>query len=330
MRSRIENINVAMSSPLNFFARLPNRIADVVTGRSFEEVADHIINSAHSGSSRHEITARIETEHSKCFAYEIRQYIADRDKQLAEERRAWLKAERIEKDIWTGAIPEHAPGTKTFHLPSSFWPQLGFFLLLAVGLSLAVIEGLNVAWFFRFKEDSFRSAILYSIPIFAFPAIESVILGFLRPRLRKSVMFIQGIVATGALATYVYYSILSADNSLTFSLSEASETVSTDRLRMLFQVLTSVLFSTICLSGAHSMGIRKASANPQYLKAVNELEVERKNALEHKEAAEHCMGSIERIDARKDAKILRWHQKFSELQAVESTRAKSIRQILSE
>jgi hypothetical protein len=318
-----------MNSLLNFFATLPHRFGDVVTGRSFEEKADEIINSAHSVDSRDQVILRIDELHLKCFAPGIRKLTGEKDQKVGRAAELCKEAKAIEVKLRNGSIPEESPGSTSFHLPKSSWSKLVFFLLLGVGVSLTIIEGLNVAWFLRFKTDSFPFAVLCSIPIFAFPVIEAVIVhnGLIAPRTRNFIMLIQGIVASAALAGYIYYSLVFADSSLLSVFAENPQGLSTEQLRMAFQILTSVLFSGICLLGADSLGVRKLIKNPKFREATEKIKALNEEAETVRKEAEPFIGKLERIHARKAEKILYCHQKFNERKAADSAHAESISKI---
>jgi hypothetical protein len=320
-----------MPSIFNSFATLPQRLEDLFTGRAFEERANQMINSAHSASPREQLIGRTEALHSTCFAPEIGTLTAKRDEQLHGATQARAEASALQTRIADGSIPELVSGALTFLLPKSFASKLVFFTLLLAGLGLSVIEGLNLAWFLRFKTDSFLFAILCTIPIFAFPVVEAVIVHnqLVRPRTRHLIMLVQGALAAMALVAYIYYSLTFADTSLVISFEEQSG-FSIEQLRMAFQILTSVLFSGICLLGADSLAVRQPPKNREYQRALARIKELQRNAARYAKAAEKFAGPLQRIQSRKQTMILRCHQKLDELNAAESAHRTSINKILSE
>lgn len=318
-----------MRSIANFLGALPHRVNSFFNGQAFEEAVNKILKAAHEISSKEEIIARVVKEHAKFFARRVRSLTARRDKLLRRAAECRAEAAKLTDELRNGSIPEYSARVG---LPQSLFLRSVFFALVILALLLSIIEGLNFAWFLRFQADSIPFAILWSTPVFVFPVVEAVLLHNRRvtPRARSTVMLVQGAIATGAAAAYVYYSLVFADSSLVAAFTETAQGPSTEQLRMAFQILTSILFAGICLLGADALMISKPILNRQYQNAHADAKGKNREADDHETSAETCEGELEKIDARKEAAILRCYQKLDELKVLHAEHDASINQILSE
>jgi len=297
------------------------------TPPELRRIVDEILKSS-SGVPAEKVILRVIAACAAFFAV-----LLATAKAKQEAHRSW--AARFEKSAKTleellKRIPVEAGG-RTFALPASTWIRAGFFLLLALGGVTLVGEVLNFGYFLRFRLDSVFWGVVFSLPLFVLPLAEAALLNgrWVSEEARHRAIKIQGAVAVLLMALYVYYSLDYGDSSISQIFSDQKANASTERLRMLFQVLTSLCLCTICFSVALACGETKAAINPYYESVRERINAFLGEAEIHKEAEAQWTGEIEWIENTKREQLLYAQIKLERIDSANRTHAATIESILN-